>query len=510
MSENGQLAGRFERILACSKCTSGDAVQLSEDICERARVSRDRRFDGRFIVAVVTTGIYCRPVCPARTPARDNVRYYATPAAAQDAGYRPCLRCRPESAPRIPEWSLASDLVQRGMRLIDAGYLDEGDTASLASRLGVSVRHLDRVFHNELGTTPGKLARTRRVHLAKRLLTETTLPMTQVALHAGFGSVRRFNTAMQQAYSMAPAQLRQARKAAAGGPALQVTLPVRAPYCAPWIFDFLERRSLPGLEEVHGLEYRRRLDVRPDAQLTVRWTGKELQLSISEAALQGDRQHAPVTLAQVLPQVRRVFDLDADSAVIDPALAQEPRFQDQLRRSPGLRVPGAWDGFEIAVRAILGQQVSVARARDLAIALCQRYGQGLFPEAGVLAEADVSAIGMPGQRGRAVRALSAAVASGALSLDEHGDAQALAEALQALPGIGPWTAGYIAMRVGRDPDAFPDADWVVLKQLQMTAAKARKAALAWQPWRAYALMYLWAESAGWGVPASDDQSSTGV
>ncbi len=471
-------------------------MQLDEDICERARLSRDRRFDGRFIVAVVTTGIYCRPVCPARMPARDNVRFYPTTAAAQDAGYRPCLRCRPEAAPRLPEWALASDLVQRGMRLIDAGFLDDANTAALGARLGISARHLDRLFQHELGTTPSQLAQTRRVLLAKRLITETALPMTKVALHAGFGSVRRFNTAMQRAYRVAPQQLRGQRKKAQPQQ-LQVALPVRQPYCVDWIFDFLKQRALPCMEAVDERTYTRRLGPGANSELSVCWTGSELQLTVPETVLEGDQQTPPTTLAQLLPRVRRLFDLDADSAVIDQALITDPRLQAQLQRSPGLRVPGAWDGFEIAVRAILGQQVSVARARDLAIALCERFGAGLFPSPAALVEADVSAIGMPGRRGAAVRALASAVLARQVVLDEHADSRTLKDGLQALPGIGPWTAGYIAMRVARDPDAFPDADWVVLKQLQMTPAKARKYAQAWRPWRAYALMYLWADSTQW-------------
>lgn len=469
-------------------------MALDHQICEQARLSRDARFDGQFIVAVVTTGIFCRPICPARLPAKDNVRFYPTAAAAAEQGYRPCLRCRPENAPRLPEWSLGSDLAQRGLRLIDAGYLDEAATPELAQRLGVSVRHLDRVFLAELGTTPDRLARSRRVLLAKRLLTETGLPMTAVAEHAGFGSLRRFNTEMRTAYGMPPSKLRRAKRPARGAP-LQLRLPARAPYCAAWVFDFLEQRSLPGVETVNGFEYRRHLP--GGTGFSVRWNGSELLLEVPQDSLSSDPAGAGVAISELLPKVRRLFDLDADSETIDAALAREPRFRAQLMRSPGLRVPGAWDGFEIAVRAILGQQVSVARARNLAVALCQRFGAGSFPSPEQLVDADVSAIGMPGKRGAAVRALAAAVVSGELALDEHQEHEAMVAGLVALPGIGPWTAGYVAMRVGRDPDAFADADWVLLKQLGQTAAQARKTAMAWRPWRAYALMVIWANSAQW-------------
>lgn len=269
------------------------------------------------------------------------------------------------------------------------------------------------------------------------------------------------------------------------------SLPVAAPYCAPWVFDFLAQRSLPGLEAVDGLCFRRTLQAGSDALVTVRWDDGHLRVALPA--------NAPLTMAQVLPRVARVFDVAADAPAIDAALAADPRLAPQLARSPGLRVPGAWDGFEIAVRAILGQQVSVARARNLAIALCERFGGGYFPSAQVLEDADVSAIGMPGRRGGAVRALARAVGDGTLQLEPGGEdearsAEAMTAALVALPGIGPWTAGYITMRVARDPDAYADADWVLLKQLGLTAAKARREAERWRPFRAYALMALWANS----------------
>lgn len=465
-------------------------MPLDPLICEQARLSRDRRFDGQFFVAVVTTGIFCRPVCPARMPASANVRFYPSAAAAQEQGFRPCLRCRPEAAPRVPEWMLGSDLALRGLRLIDAGFMDDSATPELAARLGVSARHLDRVFVAELGSTPDRLARSRRVLLAKQLLTETSLPMTAVALHAGFGSVRRFNAELRAAYGMPPSALRRS-SAGRSNDLIQLRLPVRQPFCGAWVFDFLAQRSLPGVETVDGYQYRRHLP--GGSGFTVRWNGTELVLEVAA----GSSARATPACSELLPRVRRLFDLDADSETIDAALAREPRFRAQLARSPGLRVPGAWDGFEIAVRAILGQQVSVARARDLAVALCERFGDGLFPGPRQLADADVSAIGMPGKRGGAVRALARAVVDGSLVLDEHQNNEALVSALVALPGIGPWTAGYVAMRVGRDPDAWADADWVLLKQLQQTAAQARKTAKAWRPWRAYALMVLWANSAQW-------------
>lgn len=454
------------------------------EVCKRARKARDPRFDGRFYVAVVTTGIYCRPICPARMPAEDNVRYFPSPASAQDAGFRPCLRCRPETARRLPEWTLGSQTVVRGLRLIDAGYLDGNPVEAMAERLGISGRHLNRLFLDALGATPKSLARTRRVQLAKRLIDSSTLPLAEVAMRSGFGSIRRFNDEMKEAYNRSPRDLRRIRT---GEPDEDIILrlPVRGPYHVDWVFEFLAARALPGLEEVVDRAYRRALFVNGEkvGWLRVSWQDDALQLEVPPAGV--------AHLGDLLARVRRLFDLDADPVAIDSELSEDSLLADCIARNPGLRVPGAWSGFEIAVRAILGQQVSVARARTLAVSLCDRFGGGDFPSPEALVEADVSAIGMPGKRGEAVRALAGGVLDGSIVLDESADPEALTQALTALPGIGPWTAGYICMRVARDPDAFPDADWVVLKVLDMTAARARRRAAAWQPWRAYAVMALW-------------------
>ncbi|MEM9741659.1 MAG: Ada metal-binding domain-containing protein [Pseudomonadota bacterium] len=466
-------------------------LPLTDEICERARRSRDPRFDGRFYVGVLTTGIYCRPICPARTAAKANVRYFAAAATAEDAGFRACLRCRPERAPRLPEWSLASDLVQRGLRYIDAGYLDEGSVATLATSLGVSPRHLDRRFTEVLGTTPTRLARTRRLQLVRQLLTHSALPMQQVALQCGYRSLRRFNAEVREVYGTTPTGLRRVGTGAAAIDEVRFTLSPRQPYCREWVLAFHERRALPVLERVEGTRIYRR--VAADDWLEIDVGSEQIHVSVPARVLTDG-----VSLAALLQQVRRILDLDADSMVIDSALGSDLQLGSQVARTPGLRVPGAWDGFELGVRAILGQQVSVDRARALAVALIDRFGAGAFPTPEALTDADVAAIGMPGKRGQAIRELARAVVAGDLILDDTQSSDELQAGLVALPGIGPWTAGYIAMRVGRDPDAFPDADWVVLKQLAMTAAKARKLAQRWRPWRAYALMYLWAQSAAFG------------
>lgn len=457
------------------------------EICERARQSRDVRFDGRFFVGVLTTGIYCRPVCPARMPAEDNVRYYATPASAQDAGFRPCLRCRPETARRLPEWTVGSQTVVRGMRMIDAGFLDERSVDDLAATLSISARHLNRLFLTELDATPKSLARVRRLHLAKRLIDQSGLSFASVAMRAGYGSVRRFNDEIRATYGRSPRSLRSARGAPAPADSdlLTLQLPVREPYHADWVFGFLKQRALPGLEEVQDLRYRRRLFADGDeiGWLQVQWVSGGLRVDVPLAAV--------VDVGGLLSRVRHVFDLDADPQIINDVLGADELLAPQVAADPGLRVPGAWDGFETAVRAILGQQVSVARATVLAGKLCQLYGNGAFPNPTQLVEADVAEIGMPGARGEAIRLLAAAVINADLVLDESAEQTELTRQLCEIPGIGPWTAGYVCMRVARDPDAFPDSDWVVLKVLEATPAGARKRARAWQPWRAYAVMYLW-------------------
>ncbi len=475
-----------------------------QEICERARMSRDPRFDGRFFIGVITTGIYCRPVCPVRQPAAENVRYYPSAAAAEEAGFRPCRRCLPERAAPLPEWCIGSRTVVRALRLIDAGLLDTAGSAALASRLGVTARHLNRLFNAELGATPKAVAMTRRRALAKRLIDETRMPFAQVALQAGYGSLRRFNDDVQRCFGRNPGAIRSAGRRRGGwSPApggdrterFTLRLPVRAPYDPLWMFAFLERRALPGFEAVDGLCYRRRL---PDegSWITVAWERDALRLDVPAACA--------TPLSEILPRVRRVFDVDADSRTVDSDLAGDPLLARAMSAGGGLRVPGAWDGFETAVRAVLGQQVSVDRATTLARKLIERYGPDCLLSPAALARSRPGEIGMPGRRGEAIRRLAAEFAQGRLDLDEGTDTVSLQAALCAIPGIGPWTAGYVAMRVARDPDAYPVNDWVVLKRMQASGCTDARAAAAgrpgsrserWRPWRAYAVMYLWRHAA---------------
>ncbi len=466
-------------------------------VCQQARLSRDPRFDGRFFVGVLSTGIYCRPICPARLPKEANVRYYATAAAAQEAGFRPCRRCRPEAANMLPEWTLASDTVLRGLRLIEAGYLNDHGTAELAAALEVGERHLARLFAQELGAAPKSIARLCRARHARDLLLQSTASLTDIAYHAGYGSLSRFNAEIRAVFECTPGALRQ-RVGKRGTAVVTVKLPVRQPYNFDWVFTYLQGRALKGVEEVTGdpgcWRYRRRLD-REDTWLEVRQAGDGL---IAHLPL------AEQPLHSLLRRIRRVFDLTADGATIHEFLGSDAALKRWVTQAPGLRVPGAWDGFETAVRAVLGQQVSVARGTELANKMIDRYGEGAFPAPAQLLHREVAELGMPGRRGRAVVRLAELAVAGDLEVDECQDYDLTAMRLEAIDGIGPWTANYIRMRAMKDPNAFPDNDWVVLKELGCTAAQARKKAQAWQPWRAYALMYLWFAA---GVKRQSKQSA---
>ncbi len=461
------------------------SVMPDESVCRQARLSRDPRFDGRFYFGVLTTGVFCRPVCPAR-PSEENVRYFPSAAAAQDAGFRPCLRCRPENASGLPEWTLADETVLRGMRLIEAGYLNDHTSIELAAELGISERHLTRLFSQEVGATPASLSRMHRARTARELLLHTSMPLAAVAHHAGYGSLSRFNSEIRKIFSLTPGKLRTAGQP--HGAAIELRLTVRQPYDFNWVFAFLLKRSLEGVEEVSGEEgkwtYRRLLERRD---------GEEAWLEVRQ-----EKEHLVVRIPPVeepvhrlIHRVRRVFDLNADGATVYAFLSQDEYLGQWVREAPGLRVPGAWDGFETAVRAVLGQQVSVARATLLANHMIERYGGGLFPAPEALSEAEVAELGMPGRRGQAVSTLARMCSDGSLVLDDCQHFDSLSETLQQIDGIGTWTASYIRMRVQKDPDAFAESDWVVLKELDCTPAQARKIASRWQPWRAYALMYLW-------------------
>jgi AraC family transcriptional regulator of adaptative response / DNA-3-methyladenine glycosylase II len=475
-------------------------MELDAVRCYRAIETRDRRFDGRFFTAVRTTGIYCRPICPAPTPKARNVVFYACAAAAEEAGFRPCLRCRPETAPGTPAWNGTSAVVARALRLIESGALDDGDAAALASRLGIGERQLRRLFVQHLGAAPAQVARSRRVHFARRLLDETDLAVTQIAFASGFGSIRQFNDAFRATFHSSPTELRAKRRHAPTAGELTVRLPYRPPL--PWatMLAFLAGRATPGVETVEAGVYRRTvrigdepaaIEARPDP-------------ATSHVVL---RIHAAdhTRLIDVVERVRRVFDLGADPLRITTHLRHDAQLRPVVAKHAGLRVPGAWDPFELAVRAILGQQVTVRAATTLAGRLAERFGTAvdlgaglsrLFPEPATLADAPIEKIGVPKARATTIRSLAEAVASQRVSLDASDGPEAMATRLCALPGIGPWTAEYVAMRALGEPDAFPAGDLGVRAALgngggPVSAKDALALAEAWRPWRAYAVMYLW-------------------
>ncbi|MFQ5653444.1 MAG: AlkA N-terminal domain-containing protein [Planctomycetota bacterium] len=480
-------------------------MELDPRVCYRALTSRDPRFDGRFFTAVLTTGIYCRPICPAPMPRRVNLRYYRCAAAAEEVGYRPCRRCRPECSPGTPEWAGPSSIVARAHRLIGEGFLDGGSIETLAERVGIGPRQLRRLFREHLGASPVAIAQTRRIHFARKLIDETRLPMIEVAFEAGFASVRRFNAALKAAYARTPTELRRlsSRPNGIGGAsALQLRLPYRPPLDWDSLISFLGPRATPGVEEVVGGAYRRTIslgecrgiiEVRPSKD------GNCLLLAI--------RAEVAQELLQVSERARRLFDLRADPHGIAAHLRRDPLLAPVVEASPGMRVPGAWDGFEVAVRAILGQQVSVKAATTLAGRLAEAHGEPLggraepplsrlFPVPEALADADLSAIGLPGARAKAIRNLATAVRDGAVAFDGAEGLEAFHDGIRALPGVGRWTAQYIAMRALGDPDAFPADDLGLRKAVSRSSTPVSRGGLAtlaeaWRPWRAYAAMYLW-------------------
>ena len=465
-------------------------MQLDQLVCDRARRSRDARFDGRFFIAVTSTGIYCRPICPARTAKDEHVRYFPTAAAAEAAGFRPCLRCRPEASPGTPAWLGTSGLVSRALRLIGDGALDDAGVESLADRLGVTGRHLRRLFIRHLGATPLDVAMTRRVHFAKKLLDETALPINQVAFASGFRSLRRFNSQMRRTYSRTPTELRRhTRQQPEGEPGrYRFRLAYRPPYDWEAILSFLAARATPAVESVGACHYRR----------TIALDGKhgivEVSPVESRSALWVDvRFSNPQALLTIVERVRRMFDLGADPTVIREHLIDDPLLRVPFTRHPGVRTPGAWDGFELAVRAILGQQVSVRAATTLAGRIAWTFGQPivddrglnrLFPTAATLSTAELERVGVMPARARTIRTLARRVVEGSISFDVGREVESVAQALLGVPGIGDWTAQYIAMRAYGEPDAFPSGDLVLRRAAGgCTAKELDRRSQAWRPWR---------------------------
>ena len=518
MSENGEFAAAAGASLATMESaitTTASVASLDDAICEKARLSRDPRFDGLFFTAVSSTGIYCRPVCPAPPPRRENVSYYRHAAQAEGDGYRPCLRCRPELSPGDPDRRRGDSVLAQALRLIDGGALDDAPLSRIAEDVGLSERQLRRVFVEQLGATPTQVNATRRLLFAKQLLTETTLPVTDVAMAAGFASLRRFNAAFRDAYRLAPRELRRQRddlpEARPTGDALRLRLAFRPPYDFDGLLDFFRVRALPGVEVVDDDSYARSIGSGDKAAWFRLSRGDHAEAPL-RLELQGV---ATAELRSVVSRIRRQFDLDADPAAIADGLSADPAMRRRVRRAPGLRLPGAWDGFEIAVRAVLGQQVSVAAARTLASRLVERFGERIdaatvsplthrFPTAAALVHADLGSLGLTRKRAETIRGIAAALLDGRVGFSSQQSLDEFIASWTALPGIGPWTASYIALRGLGHPDAFLDGDLVLRRNVLRRAASTDETALSiralrehaerWRPWRGYAVFHLWRDA----------------
>jgi AraC family transcriptional regulator of adaptative response / DNA-3-methyladenine glycosylase II len=489
MSENGWQSTRAGGMLS--------NMTLDPEICYRAVASRDPRFDGRFFTGVVSTGIYCRPICPARTPRRENVRFFACAAAAEEAGFRPCMRCRPETAPGTPAWAGSSASVARGLRLIEEGFLDDHSVDELASVLGVGARHLRRLFRGQLGASPVRLAMSRRVHFARRLIDDTDLPLTEVAFASGFASLRRFNDAFRRVFASAPSSVRRSRRSERAA-TLRLELYRRPPYDAGAVFAFLDARAVEGMERVAN-GYRR----------VVRAGGTSGVIDVAPRDERGVTLSVSASLTASLPEVvgrtRRVFDLDADPLRISSHLGRDPALAPLVEAAPGLPVPGAWDCFEMTIRAIVGQQVSVAAARTTLSTIVAAYGDPVevggetwvsFPTAARLARARLERLGVIRSRARAIRAVSRMVVEGKLDIGRLIPLERVVRTLGEIEGIGPWTAQMVAMRALGDPDAFPAADLGLRRAARDIVGSTSPGALVehakrWRPWRAYAAAHLW-------------------
>ena len=463
--------------------------------CFRAVQARDSRFDGVFYTAVRTTGIYCRPSCPAVTPKPGNVEFHATAASAQDAGFRACRRCRPDTTPGSPEWNTRADAVGRAMQLIGDGVVEREGVEGLSSRLGYSQRHVTRMLTQELGAGPLALARSNRSHAARVLIETTDMPMSDIAFAAGFASIRQFNDSVRQTYAMTPTEMRGRRRGTPTG-RVTVRLAVRQPFHAAALLDFLAAHVLPGVEAIDGTTYVRVLRL-PHG------------LGVMALTLHDDHVTCELELADLrdtavaIGRARRMLDLDADPVAIDTVLGADDVLRELVAAAPGLRVPSHVDGFEVAVRTIVGQQVSVAGANTVLgrhvptkgtpvdFALASAHGlTHAFPAPEAFAEADPTDMGMPHARARTIVDLAQAVADGKLGLEAGGDRDAVREQLLAMRGIGPWTADYVVMRALAHPDVLLTTDLVLRRELDRRGITPDDTE-RWRPWRSYAGMHLW-------------------
>jgi AraC family transcriptional regulator of adaptative response / DNA-3-methyladenine glycosylase II len=477
-------------------------MHTDHERCVRAVQSKDTRFDGWFFTAVLTTGIYCRPSCPVVPPKPKNMRFYPSAAAAQQAGFRACKRCRPDASPGSPQWNERADTVARAMRLVADGVVDREGVPGLARRLGYSERQVERQLRAELGAGPLALARAQRSQTARLLIETTSLPMADVAFAAGFASVRSFNETVQAVFALSPTELRRRRSPAASGTpgTLSLRLPFRAPLCPDSLFGHLVATAVPGVEEWLDGAYRRTLRLpHGPGVVSLRPLPEHVACELRLADLRD--------LTTAISRCRRLLDLDADPVAIDDQLSRDECLAPLVAKAPGRRVPRTVDPAELAIRAVLGQQVSTAAARTHAARLVRGLGEPvvdpvggltrLFPSAGTIAAVDPTTLAMPRSRRAAVLAMAHAVADGDVDLGAGSDWQLARAQLLAIPGVGPWTVETIAMRALGDPDAFLPTDLGIrLAATQLGLPDAPRALVhragAWQPWRSYATQHLWA------------------
>ncbi len=460
---------------------------LDQDGCYRALRSRDARFDGLFYVAIRTTGIYCRPVCPARAARRESCVFYETAAAAEKGGYRPCLRCRPELAPGNAAVDASERLATAALARIDAGAMNESSVDTLAAEFGVTGRHLRRAVESEYGVTPVEVAQTRRLLLAKQLLTETELPVTEVAFAAGFRSLRRFNALFLERYRMPPSRLRRRQTASPRAETIRCDIFYRPPFDWTALLEFLSRRAIRGIETIEDGIYSRRVRSGKHRGTIRVWP------RAGKSALTVELTHSLVpALPAVLARVKRLFDLGAHPQIIAERLGGDERLSAIVKAYPGLRVPGAFDGFEMALRAVLGQQISVAAATTIAGRFVERFGEIDAAAIAAASQSEIRALGLTAARADCVLALAGAVDAGHLRLEPSLPVESVLDVLRELPGIGEWTAQYIAMRALGWPDAFPHTDLGIRKALgENSPRRLLEISKAWSPWRAYAAIYLW-------------------
>lgn len=471
-------------------------MNLDWQVCSRARLTRDARFDGKFFIAVLSTGIYCRPICPSRTSKEINVRYYQTAAAAAEAGFRPCMRCRPECSPGTPAWLGTPSTVSRALRLIGESGLEDGGVELLAERLGVGSRHLRRLFLRHLGATPSAVAQTRRLQFAKKLIDETRLPMKDVAMAAGFGCVRRFNAAIRKVYHRPPSQLRNLAKQAAVLPENQYLfrLRFRPPYHWKGMLQFLADHAMPGVEVVEADRFRRSISLNGDDGYFEVSLGEERD-TLNVRVWFPD----PRSLYFITERIRLMFDLNADWSAIARSLRSDPVLSKLVAAKPGLRLPGCWNGFELAVQSILSQRMAGAEFVGVERRLVEKFGKRyspapglthLFPEPEILANCDLARVGVPGAQVLTIRSLARAVCDGEIRFTGIVETNMFLDRLGKLPGMSKPIAELIAMRSMGDTDAFPAGNESLLRAMNLeNPEELTRRSESWRPWRAYAAMY---------------------